>query len=132
MTTAQPTASMTVNASPASAYDLKYNANVVQSKTRQPEISVVIPVYNEEDNIALLYSKLVQALEALDRSWEAVLIDDGSTDKSFNKLAEIAGADERIKVVRFVKNFGQTAALAAGIDHARGDGNHPYGCRPAK
>ncbi|HNN64174.1 MAG TPA: glycosyltransferase family 2 protein [Candidatus Obscuribacter sp.] len=100
---------------------LQYNANVAQSKTRIPEISVVIPVFNEEDNIALLYDKLVSALDALGRSWEAVLIDDGSTDSSFNKLAEIAGADERIKVVRFVKNFGQTAALAAGIDHARGD-----------
>ena len=101
---------------------LKYNPKVQQkTKTRFPEISVVIPVFNEEDNIGLLYNKLTDALDSLDRSWEAILIDDGSTDNSFNKLAEIAGKDERIKIVRFVKNFGQTAALAAGIDNARGD-----------
>jgi glycosyltransferase involved in cell wall biosynthesis len=86
-----------------------------------PEISVIIPVYNEEENIGLLYQKLIQALEELGRSWEAIIIDDGSSDRSYEKLAEIARTDERIKLVRFVKNFGQTAALAAGIDHAQGD-----------
>ncbi|MBN9395133.1 MAG: glycosyltransferase family 2 protein [Candidatus Melainabacteria bacterium] len=86
-----------------------------------PEISVVIPVFNEEDNVELLYSKLVSALTELGRSWEAILVDDGSKDKSFKKLEAIASGDSRIKVVRFVKNFGQTAALAAGIDHASGD-----------
>lgn len=92
-----------------------------KSKGTPPEISVVIPVFNEEDNIALLYEKLCQALQELGRSWEAILIDDGSSDKSFEKLAEIARQDERIKLLRFVRNFGQTAALAAGIDHAHGD-----------
>jgi glycosyltransferase involved in cell wall biosynthesis len=86
-----------------------------------PEISVVIPVYNEEDNIHLLYQKLTEALNELGRTWEAIIVDDGSSDKSYEKLAVIARADERIKLVRFVKNFGQTAALAAGIDHAKGD-----------
>lgn len=86
-----------------------------------PEISVVIPVFNEEDNIHLLYQKLVSALEELGRTWEAILVDDGSKDTSYKKLETIARADERIKVIRFVKNFGQTAALAAGIDHASGD-----------
>ena len=72
-----------------------------------PEISVVIPVFNEEDNVELLYSKLVSALTELGRSWEAILVDDGSKDKSFKKLEAIASGDSRIKVVRFVKNFGQ-------------------------
>ncbi len=86
-----------------------------------PEISVVIPVYNEEENVDLLYAKLVSALDQLDRAWEAILIDDGSKDQSYIKLKAIAAGDTRIKVVRFVRNFGQTAALAAGIDHALGD-----------
>jgi glycosyltransferase involved in cell wall biosynthesis len=88
---------------------------------KSPEISVVIPVYNEEDNIALLYSKLTASLEEMGRTWEAILIDDGSSDQSYRKLRDIAVNDSRIKVVRFVRNFGQTAALAAGIDHATGD-----------
>ncbi|MBK7746662.1 MAG: glycosyltransferase family 2 protein [Candidatus Obscuribacter sp.] len=118
MTTAQSTINQTGS---ASDYALKYNANVPQTKTTFPEISVVIPVFNEEDNIAILYQKLCQALDSLGRTWEAIIIDDGSSDTSYAKLATIAAADERIKVVRFVKNFGQTAALAAGIDHSRGD-----------
>jgi glycosyltransferase involved in cell wall biosynthesis len=85
------------------------------------EISVVIPVYNEEDNIELLYEKLLIALSELGKSWEAVFIDDGSTDRSFDELEALALQDSRIKVVQFVKNFGQTAALAAGIDHSSGD-----------
>src|ERR1700733_1170900 len=94
---------------------------LIKSKGKPPEISVIIPVFNEEDNVALLYEKLIQALDELGRSWEAILIDDGSSDKSYDKLAEIAAHDDRIKLIRFVRNFGQTAALAAGIDHAHGD-----------
>ncbi|HMP51314.1 MAG TPA: glycosyltransferase family 2 protein, partial [Candidatus Melainabacteria bacterium] len=91
--------------------------------TRQmakPELSVVIPVYNEEDNIELLYEKLLLALTACGRTWEVIFIDDGSTDASFEELQKLVNLDHRAKVVKFVKNFGQTAALAAGIDHARG------------
>ncbi len=101
-----------------------FGAKTEQSKNSKgtpPEISVIIPVFNEEDNIALLYEKLTQALEELGRSWEAIIIDDGSSDQSYAKLAEIALVDHRIKVVRFVRNFGQTAALAAGIENAQGD-----------
>lgn len=91
--------------------------------TRQmakPELSVVIPVYNEEDNIELLYEKLLLALTACGRTWEVIFIDDGSSDSSFEELQKLVNLDHRAKVVKFVKNFGQTAALAAGIDHARG------------
>lgn len=83
-------------------------------------ISLVIPVYNEEENIPLLYDKLLKSLSELDKSWEAIFIDDGSTDHSFRELKRLQQLDSRLKVVKFVRNFGQTAALAAGIDHSEG------------
>lgn len=87
----------------------------------RPAISIVIPVFNEEDNVDALYAKIIDAAGKLERTWEAILVDDGSHDRSFEKLETIARRDKRIKVVRFVRNFGQTAALAAGIDYAEGD-----------
>lgn len=86
-----------------------------------PQISVLVPVYNEEESLPALYEKLVQALDGLGRSWEAVLVDDGSKDRSWELLEEMAARDKRIHCVKFVKNFGQTAALAAGIDYATGE-----------
>ncbi|KAA8606552.1 glycosyl transferase family 2 [Salipiger aestuarii] len=85
-----------------------------------PEISVCVPVYNEEDNVALLHQKIVASLEPTGRTFEMVLVDDGSRDRSVDRLAEIAASDPRLVVVRFQRNFGQTAAMMAGIDHARG------------
>ncbi len=85
-----------------------------------PEISVIIPVYNEEDNLELLYDKLLISLTGTKRTWEVILIDDGSKDASFAELQKLAANDKRVKVVRFVRNYGQTAALAAGIEHAQG------------
>ncbi len=85
-----------------------------------PEISVIIPVYNEEDNLELLYDKLLISLTSTNRTWEVILIDDGSKDASFAELTKLAQSDKRVKVIRFVRNFGQTAALAAGIEHAQG------------
>ena len=86
-----------------------------------PEISVLFPVYNEEESIPSLYEKLVKALDGIGRTWEAILVDDGSKDRSWELLEEIAARDKRIHCVRFVRNFGQTAALAAGIDYASGE-----------
>jgi glycosyltransferase involved in cell wall biosynthesis len=88
---------------------------------RAPEISVLVPIYNEEENLPALYDKLVQALDGLGRRWEAILVDDGSKDRSWEILEDMARRDSRIHCIRFVRNFGQTAALAAGIDYARGD-----------
>lgn len=83
-----------------------------------PEISVVIPVFNEEDSLDSLQDKLTTSLNSLNRPWEVIFIDDGSRDNSFKKLEQMAQRERRFKVVRFVRNFGQTAALAAGIDNA--------------
>ena len=83
-----------------------------------PELSVVLPVYNEEDNLVPLYDEIVGALAALD--FEILFIDDGSTDRSVERLRDIQARDPRVRVVVFRRNFGQTAAIAAGLDMARG------------
>ena len=85
-----------------------------------PEISVVIPVFNEEENIAALHQKLNAALGALGLAYEILYVDDGSRDRSFALLSEIAANDSRVKLVRFRRNFGQTAAMAAGMEYSRG------------
>lgn len=84
-----------------------------------PELSVLIPVYNEIDNLDMLEQKLVEALDKLDLPYEVILVDDGSSDGSPEKIQEICARDGRFALVRLNRNFGQTAALAAGIDHAR-------------
>ena len=84
-------------------------------------ISVVVPVYDEELTLALLYDELTAALEPLGQAWEAVFVDDGSTDSSFAALTRLHAAHENVRVVRLRRNFGKAAALAAGFAHARGD-----------
>src|SRR5689334_22610794 len=86
----------------------------------EPEVSVFLPVYNEEPNLRPLHAKLDAALRALGRSAEVVYVDDGSTDESLKILREIAEIDPRVRVVALRRNYGQTAAMAAGIDAARG------------
>jgi glycosyltransferase involved in cell wall biosynthesis len=81
------------------------------------DISVVIPVFNEQDNVAELYQRLTGVLT---ESVEFIFVDDGSADETVSRLQAIAAADDRVRVIRFRRNFGQTAALSAGIDHARG------------
>jgi glycosyltransferase involved in cell wall biosynthesis len=88
---------------------------------RGPEISVFLPVYNEEENIGPLNLKLTGSLEKLGRDYEVIYVDDGSTDSSLARLREIALADPRVRVIALRRNYGQTAAMSAGIDHARGD-----------
>jgi glycosyltransferase involved in cell wall biosynthesis len=84
-------------------------------------ISVVIPIFNEKDNIHLLYEKLSLELPSLGRPFEVVLVDDGSHDGSDQLLVELARKDDRFKVVILRRNFGQTAAMMAGIDFAIGE-----------
>jgi glycosyltransferase involved in cell wall biosynthesis len=87
-----------------------------------PYLSVVIPVYNEVENLPLLHKAIHEALEGLSQPWEIVLVDDGSSDGSVDALEKMAAADpEFIRVVELRRNFGQTAAIAAGIDHALGE-----------
>ncbi len=85
-----------------------------------PDISVVIPMRNESQSVAELYRELTTVLEAFGRPYEVIAIDDGSTDDTFELLAAIQAADPRLRVIRFRRNFGQTAAFAAGFAHARG------------
>ena len=85
-----------------------------------PDLSVVIPIRNESPNIRPLYDELMTTLAATGRRFEVIIIDDGSTDDSFAQLAALQAADPRLRVIRFRKNFGQTAAFAAGFAHARG------------
>jgi glycosyltransferase involved in cell wall biosynthesis len=84
-------------------------------------ISVVIPIFNEERNIAPLYRGLKAVLEGMEAEYEVIFIDDGSDDAGNTVLQEIAEEDKGIKVIQFRKNFGQTAAIAAGVEHARGE-----------
>jgi glycosyltransferase involved in cell wall biosynthesis len=85
-----------------------------------PKISAVVPVYNEFDNLDELHRQLAAGLEATGRSYEMILVDDGSTDGSRDKLRALASADACLRVLFFRRNFGQTAAMQAGFDAARG------------
>jgi glycosyltransferase involved in cell wall biosynthesis len=85
-----------------------------------PELSIVIPVRNEAPALRELHRELTETLTRFGRSYEILAIEDGSTDTSFGILAELQTMDPRLRVIRFRRNFGQTAAFAAGFDHARG------------
>lgn len=92
----------------------------LEQKSDRIEISVLLPVYNEQDNITRLSVSLTDALEKLSRSYEVIYVDDGSTDQSLAKLREVGARDRRVRIVSLRRNYGQTAAMSAGIDHARG------------
>jgi len=86
-----------------------------------PKYSVVVPFHNEEENVTALYDQLKAVMEQVGETFELVLVDDGSSDRSYKLLEEIAAVDSRVLVVKLRRNFGQTSALAAGFDHAQGD-----------
>ena len=86
------------------------------------DLSLIIPVYNEAQNLPILYDSIQQALKANKNIWEVIFVDDGSMDDSFEVLKALVEKDpEHIRVVAFRRNFGQTAAITAGIDHAQGE-----------
>jgi glycosyltransferase involved in cell wall biosynthesis len=85
------------------------------------DLSIVVPVYNEEENIPSLYDELIHVLDPLGLDYEIICVDDGSRDRSFVLLSELATRDPRVKVIRFRRNYGQTAGFSAGFDHASGD-----------
>ena len=86
-----------------------------------PQLSLVMPIFNEEDNILLLHERVSAVMERLGQPYELIAVDDGSRDRSYAILSELAARDARLRVVRFRRNFGQTAAFAAGLARARDD-----------
>ena len=83
-----------------------------------PYLSLVIPVYNEEENLPILFDAVAKAMKPLKKPWEVIFVDDGSRDKSLEVLRGLAEKDKHVRVIVFRRNFGQTAAISAGIDHA--------------
>ena len=86
-----------------------------------PELSLFLPVLDEEENLRPMHAKISEALNSLGKTAEVIYVDDGSTDKSLSILKEIAAADERVRVISLRRNYGQTAAMSAGIDAAKGE-----------
>ena len=86
-----------------------------------PKYSIVVPLHNEQENVTELYDRLKAVMEGSGESFEIVMVDDGSRDGTFPLLREVAAVDSRVTVVKLRRNFGQTSALAAGFDHARGE-----------
>lgn len=84
-------------------------------------LSVIVPLYNEEENVQLLYDEIKGALDLIEVRYEIVFIDDGSTDRSLELLQALQAKDDKVLVVSFRRNFGQTAAMSAGFDYANGD-----------
>lgn len=84
-------------------------------------VSTVIPLFNEENNVTILYEKLKSVLEKLAKNYEIILVDDGSTDRTYQLICDIQKNDSHIRIIKLRRNFGQTSALSAGIDLASGD-----------
>jgi len=91
------------------------------SNQRMPKYSIVVPFHNEEENVTTLYDRLKAVMEQVGEPFELVFVDDGSCDRTYRLLEEIAAVDSRVLVVKLRRNFGQTSALAAGFDHAQGE-----------
>ena len=85
------------------------------------QISIVIPLYNEQDNVIPTYESLRGVMSELGRSYEILFIDDGSSDQTAARLVTIAARDPAVKIITLARNFGQTAAIMAGMDHVRGE-----------
>ena len=88
---------------------------------KEQSLSIIIPVFNEEDNVGPLHDKITAALDSLGQPYEVIIVDDGSTDQTAQRLKELARSDSRLKVIHLRRNFGQTPAMMAGIDAASGD-----------
>ena len=92
----------------------------IETEGIEVDLSIVIPTYNEEGNVAPLHNELSKVLEGIGSDYEIIFVDDGSPDGTFQKLQALHAKDNRVKVIRFKKNFGQSAAIGAGFKHARG------------
>ncbi len=98
-----------------------YSEDEFMDELTSPKVSVIIPTYNELENVPLLYDELRSTLEQAERTFELIFVDDGSTDGTVAGLRELAASDSRVKIVLFRRNYGQTAAMQAGIHYAEGD-----------
>jgi len=96
-------------------------ADLPDSAAARPALSITVPVFDEVESVGILYRRVAESLDPLDCSWELVFVNDGSTDGSGEALDRLAALDERVKVVHLRRNSGQTAAMMAGFDYARGD-----------
>ena len=96
-------------------------ANQKDKQADAPELSLFLPVLDEEDNLRPMHAKIAAALDALGKTAEVIYVDDGSTDNSLKVLRDLADEDNRVRVISLRRNYGQTAAMSAGIDAARGD-----------
>ncbi len=84
------------------------------------DISIVVPLYNEEENIIQLYDSITEVMRGLDKSYEIIFVDDGSSDETFERAESIHAKDDNLKVIKFRRNYGQTPAMQAGFEHAKG------------
>jgi len=85
------------------------------------KLSIILPVYNEEENVLVIYEELKSVLDKINKNYEIIFIDDGSTDKTFEVLEKLHKKNPKVKIIKFRKNFGQSAALQAGFDNCRGE-----------
>ena len=92
-----------------------------KTSLKNPYLTIVLPVYNEEENVELQYQRITEAVDPLKKSYEIIFVDDGSKDRSPEILRELAKKDRRVKVVFFRRNFGQTGAMAAGVHYSSGE-----------
>jgi glycosyltransferase involved in cell wall biosynthesis len=95
--------------------------SMTQIATENPQLSLFLPVLNEEENLRPMHAKISEALNSLGKTAEVIYVDDGSTDTSLEVLREIAAGDSRVRVIALRRNYGQTAAMSAGIDAAKGE-----------
>src|SRR5688500_15379207 len=95
--------------------------DTLKNKSPGPELSLFLPVLDEEENLRPMHAKIRSALDTLGKTSEVIYVDDGSTDESLAILRELAAEDERVRVISLRRNYGQTAAMSAGIDAAKGD-----------
>jgi len=92
----------------------------IETEGIEVDLSIVIPTYNEEGNVAPLHDELIKVLGGIGSDFEIIFVDDGSPDGTFQKLQALHAKDKRVKVIKFKRNFGQSAAMAAGFEHACG------------
>src|SRR5512141_770761 len=95
--------------------------NTITAADTAPELSLFLPVLDEEENLRPMHEKISAALDALGKTAEVIYVDDGSTDGSLHVLRHLASEDPRIRVISLRRNYGQTAAMSAGIDASRGE-----------